>query len=199
MRDKVWIWKHAKVSYILCLKYKDAAKWTITSSGCYSCAAADNEIRVKELEVEVNWWKFLWFQLAIPRHTFIGWLAIKKNLTIRDKLAKWGYTGDTLCVFCRGCIGSKDHLFFACNFARRIWIFCWTSGSSDTRLLKKTAKDINRKLLFQNIDKLTIYYARHKSLRHTETLFLPLHFSTTWPFTRHTSTYINILTHTSLL
>ena len=75
----------------VCLKYKDAAKWTITSFGCYSCAAAYNEIRVKELEVEVNWWKFLWFQLAIPRHTFIGWLAIKNKLIMRDRLAKWGY------------------------------------------------------------------------------------------------------------
>ena len=108
--------------HLVNLKYKDAAKWTITSSGCYSCAATYNEIRVKELEVD--WWKFLWFQLAIPRRTFMGWLAIKNKLTIRDRLAKWGYTGDTLYVFCRGCIESKDHLFFVCPFARGIWISC---------------------------------------------------------------------------
>ena len=94
--------------HLVNLKYKDTEKWTIRSSDCYSCAAAYDEVRVKELEVEVELWKFLWFQLAIPRHTFIGWLAIKNKLTIRDKLAKWGYTGDTLCVFCRSCIESKD-------------------------------------------------------------------------------------------
>ena len=93
-------WLPSKVSYNL--KYKDVAKWTITSSGCYSCAATYNEIRVKELEVDR--WKFLWFQLAIPRHSFIGWLAIKNKLTATDRLAKWGYTGDTLCLFCRDCI-----------------------------------------------------------------------------------------------
>ena len=92
--------------HLLSLKYKDVAKWTITSSGCYSCAATYNEIRVKELEVDR--WKFLWFQLAIPRHSFIGWLAIKNKLTTTDRLAKWGYTGDTLGVFCRSCIESKD-------------------------------------------------------------------------------------------
>ena len=113
-------WLPSKVSYNL--KYKDAAKWTITSSGYHSCAATYNEIRVKELEVDR--WKFLWFQLAIPRHSFIGWLAIKNKLTTTDRLAKWGHTGNTLCVFCRGCIESQDHLFFVCPFARRIWISC---------------------------------------------------------------------------
>ena len=38
--------------HLVNLKYKETAKWTITSSGCYSCAATYNEIRVKELEVD---------------------------------------------------------------------------------------------------------------------------------------------------
>ena len=31
-------------------------------------------------------------------------------------MAKWGYLGDSLCVFCRNCLESRDHIFF-----RRIW------------------------------------------------------------------------------
>ena len=122
-----------------------------TSSGCYCCAATYNEIRVKRVGgglVEES-------------------LAIKNKLTIRDRLDKWGYTGDTLCVFCRGCIESKDHLFFVCPLARRIWVSCWISGSLIpvcwTKQRTTRAKAIKRKLLIQNIDKLTMKSARHKS------------------------------------
>ena len=131
-------------------------------------------MKLEQKELEVDRWKNLWFLLAIPRHIFIGWLAIKNKwvwflsigqchwtcwicnmcpildkfldtcrvsnassghwpldkslvqnkLTTRDRLAKQGNTSDTLCVFSRGCIESKDHLFFVCPFARRIWISC---------------------------------------------------------------------------
>ena len=121
-----------------------------TSSGCYCCAATYNEIRVKRVGgglVEES-------------------LAIKNKLTIRDRLDKWGYTGDTLCVFCWGCIESKDHLFFVCPLARRIWVSCWISGSLIqvcwTKQRTTRAKAIKRKLLIQNIYKLTWHFARHK-------------------------------------
>jgi len=33
----------------------------------------------------------------------------------------WGYTGCTLCLFCRGAQENREHLFFRCNFSSRIW------------------------------------------------------------------------------
>ena len=36
-------------------------------------------------------------------------------------MAKWGYWGDSLCVFCINSLESRDHLFFKCCFTRRIW------------------------------------------------------------------------------
>ena len=29
--------------------------------------------------------------------------------------------GSCLCVFCRNCLESRDHIFFECSFTRRIW------------------------------------------------------------------------------
>ena len=58
--------------------------------------------------------------MAVPRHAFFLWLASKNRLATRDML-KWGYPGDTTCVLCRNCLGSRYHLFFSCPFTDRIW------------------------------------------------------------------------------
>jgi hypothetical protein len=51
----------------------------------------------------------LWFNFAIRRRAFIGWLAIKNKLSTRERIAQWGYNADCLCVFCMGCIEGRDH------------------------------------------------------------------------------------------
>jgi hypothetical protein len=51
------------------------------------------------------WWKLIWFSKAIPKHAFINWLAIKDRLSTCDRLAKWGYNANILCIFCRGAFG----------------------------------------------------------------------------------------------
>ena len=61
-----------------------------TKSGKFSCVR-DNSSKVK-------WWKLLWFHLTISRHSFIGWLVVINKLSTRDRMAKWGYLGDSLCV-----------------------------------------------------------------------------------------------------
>jgi hypothetical protein len=60
----------------------------------------------------VEWWKLVWFSLAIHKQAFILWIAICNGLTTGDKLLNWGYNGEVKCVFCRGCIETKEHLFF---------------------------------------------------------------------------------------
>ncbi|KAK7854821.1 disease resistance protein rpp8 [Quercus suber] len=46
------------------IKDEDKARWSATRSGCYPSAATGNELRAQEDEVE--WWRMLWFSLAIP-------------------------------------------------------------------------------------------------------------------------------------
>jgi hypothetical protein len=69
----------------------------------------------------VSWWKTVWFSKAIPRHSFILWLAFQDALPTKARMSTWGYGGNVLCPFCYGCIESRDHLFFSCSFSRRIW------------------------------------------------------------------------------
>jgi len=56
--------------------------------------------------------------MAIPKQSFIAWLAIRDCLSTGERMQKLGYQGEVLRVFCRKCIEGKAHLFF---FSKRIW------------------------------------------------------------------------------
>jgi hypothetical protein len=42
-------------------------------------------------------------------------------LTTGDKLLRWGYQGETNCIFCRNGVETRDHLFFSCSFRSGLW------------------------------------------------------------------------------
>lgn len=72
----------------------------------------------------VDWWKVIWFPLAIPKHPFILWLAIKNRPRKGDRLIKRGYKGVVVCLFCWSEMESREHMFFKCGFSARIWKEC---------------------------------------------------------------------------
>jgi hypothetical protein len=53
-----------------------------------------------ERKNQKKWWSLIWFYSAIPKHSFINWLAIKDSLTNGDRLLKWGAQGEYKCLFC---------------------------------------------------------------------------------------------------
>ncbi|CAN1185048.1 hypothetical protein LINPERPRIM_LOCUS39203 [Linum perenne] len=66
---------------------------------------------------KVVWYSLLWKGPSIHRHNFIVWLAILNRLSTRDKLANWGLTQDTSCLFCSMGVDSRDHVLVTCGFA----------------------------------------------------------------------------------
>jgi hypothetical protein len=54
-------------------------------------------------------------------YSFILWLVFKDALITKERMCKWGFEGDCLCLSCRGSIENRSHLFFQCGFSRRIW------------------------------------------------------------------------------
>uniref|UniRef100_A0A2N9JAL9 Reverse transcriptase domain-containing protein n=1 Tax=Fagus sylvatica TaxID=28930 RepID=A0A2N9JAL9_FAGSY len=126
--DKQWHWRPARSEelfsvqsklFSINLREEDKALWSVSSSGRFSCAATWNELRTKGNEV--NWWNFIWYSLNIPRHSFIGWLAILSKLPTKERMLKWGFNVDGNCVFCRYAIETRNHIFFDCSFSKRIW------------------------------------------------------------------------------
>ena len=97
----------------------DKVIWILNSSAKFTCADSWQHLRVKQ--IEVNWWKLVWFTNAIPKHSFIGWLTIRNRLVTKDRLLQWGLGVDPMCLFCRQNLEDRDHLFFKCPFTNQIW------------------------------------------------------------------------------
>ncbi|MFS7993166.1 putative H(+)-transporting two-sector ATPase [Helianthus anomalus] len=74
----------------------------------------------------VPWVDFVWFSQWIPRHSFHMWLVIKNKLKTQDRMCVWDADSETnlnlmCCPLCRYDKDSRDHLFFHCSFALKVW------------------------------------------------------------------------------
>nr|GEX28334.1 pentatricopeptide repeat-containing protein At1g63330-like [Tanacetum cinerariifolium] len=69
----------------------------------------------------VEWKSVIWFNQFIPKHGFILWLSIQKRLLTRDRMEKWNKGGQMLCGLCNTIRDSHEHLFFQCDFAKKLW------------------------------------------------------------------------------
>ena len=82
IHNKEWCWGLARLEEIVDIKSKlsliqikesDKVVWSLTAAGNFNCAATWQHLRSKQ--IEVPWWKLIWFHGAIHKHCFIGWLA----------------------------------------------------------------------------------------------------------------------------
>lgn len=128
IREGNWLWAPARFDALVEFQSKlslieigekDVPKCIISKTGRYSSSDTWEALRLKYMRVD--WWDLIWFFLAIPRHAFILWLAMKNALTTGDKLLKWGFQGRTMCVFCRYGVEDRAHLFIGCSYTKRIW------------------------------------------------------------------------------
>ena len=69
----------------------------------------------------VIWYKHVWYSQCIPRHAFILWMAIRGRLKNQDKISRWYHNDNMLCPFCKSCKDSHSHLFFSCEFSKKVW------------------------------------------------------------------------------
>ncbi|GKV39226.1 hypothetical protein SLEP1_g47032 [Rubroshorea leprosula] len=144
---------------------KDLVIWTASSSRVFDTSSAWHSLRAKQRKVP--WHKLVWFSHAIPKHSFIGWLAILDRLTTRSRQKKWTSSIDDTCLFCSSGVETNDHLFFNCQFTKQVWqtvcsmaeipLFCSWQG-----LLAWLGKSIRRKSVYCALIKLawnaTVYH-----------------------------------------
>ena len=117
---------------------------------------------------KVMWNEVVWFEQLIPKHSFVLWLAVQRNLLTQDRMEKWQISGNLLCSLCKQRNDSHEHLFFQCHYANKVWVEMVTMSSflsKDAGLLDN-CKLIAQKQVRNNfgwtIDKLivaaTVYY-----------------------------------------
>ncbi|XP_010682464.1 uncharacterized protein LOC104897301 [Beta vulgaris subsp. vulgaris] len=115
-QDSSWYWKRiCEVKEQMKMIYTaqqltNMQKFSIQE--CYKKLTGENE--------KVNWSKFVWNRLTLPKHRFICWLVMKERLNIALRLRNMGIIDDPLCRLC----GTEDethlHIFFNCPFSLEV-------------------------------------------------------------------------------
>lgn len=70
---------------------------------------------------KVEWKDLIYDNNAKPRSCFITWLACHGKLATKDRLFNFGMIDNKKCCFCSE-EESKNHIFFAYQTTRSIWI-----------------------------------------------------------------------------
>ncbi|XP_071708937.1 uncharacterized protein [Rutidosis leptorrhynchoides] len=72
----------------------------------------------------VDWFPIVWYSQCIPCHAFLLWMVIKKKLKTQDRLRDWEVQNGSnlVCVFCKRCVETHEHLFFECEYSAAVWM-----------------------------------------------------------------------------
>ncbi|XP_058195022.1 uncharacterized protein LOC131311543 [Rhododendron vialii] len=95
----------------------DFVVWLLNAHGFTIKSAWDS---IREVKIDVTWWKVVWFKPHIPHWAIIQWLAIHGRLATKDRLQNWGTVPNTSCVLCNASLESHLHLFFMCPYSSYI-------------------------------------------------------------------------------
>ncbi|CAN1320203.1 hypothetical protein LINPERPRIM_LOCUS31591 [Linum perenne] len=68
----------------------------------------------------VIWGELIWAQPQIPKHCFMGWLAVNKRLVTHEVMSHWGVTVDISCLLCEDGIDDIQHIMVSCPFSRDV-------------------------------------------------------------------------------
>lgn len=76
---------------------------------------------------KVEWRRLIWTNNGAPKWLFILYIALKRRLSTKDILAKWGLATNMKCPLCPEKDETIDHLFFECAFSAEVWtkILTW--------------------------------------------------------------------------
>ncbi|KAL2929855.1 hypothetical protein RDABS01_035265 [Bienertia sinuspersici] len=122
-----WVWRS-----ICTIKRRltsmDTADWWPPSGQGFKIGKIYHKIKSRgNKENRVKWASMVWNRTSIPKHCFIWWLAVQKRLMVKRRLFKYGVSSDPWCALCGTHEESHDHLFFRCQFSKRVWedVFTW--------------------------------------------------------------------------
>lgn len=73
----------------------------------FSSSSTWNQLRNKK--ERVIWRRLVWFSQAVPRQSFMAWLAFRNRLSTGDRMRTWGITQG--CTLCGEVNETRDHLF----------------------------------------------------------------------------------------
>lgn len=127
IRDGVWSWPTSRalemrdiMSHMPEIRSgrRDWISWVHEPHGQFSTRSAI--LMLSPLRAQVEWAEVPWFPKAIPKCSFILWLAIRERLALRDRPWIADRDGTDRCVLCSSERETHDHLFFKCSFSSQV-------------------------------------------------------------------------------
>ncbi|CAN1152031.1 LINE-1 reverse transcriptase homolog [Linum perenne] len=92
--------------------------WCGKNMAKYSVADVYDALCVKQ--TRVLWGELIWAQPRIPKHCFMGWLAVNKRLVTREVMSHWGVTVDISCLLCDDGVDDIQHIMVSCSFSHAV-------------------------------------------------------------------------------
>ncbi|KAL9671528.1 hypothetical protein QQ045_009097 [Rhodiola kirilowii] len=116
-----WIIKEMEASRALSFKcisiQLNTLQWVGAGHGFLFKDTYDTIVQHSE---KVEWYMLVWNRFNSLRCSIHLWLVAKNRLLTKGRLQDMGLNMDSLCVLCKGAVEAKDHLFFACHFAKEV-------------------------------------------------------------------------------
>ncbi|XP_024013167.1 uncharacterized protein LOC112087483 [Eutrema salsugineum] len=81
----------------------------------------DTWMHIRQAKPRVDWYRGVWFPQTTPKYSFLTWLAFKNRLATGDRIKTWNRNANASCVFCNDPMETRNHLFFECAFAKKVW------------------------------------------------------------------------------
>ena len=98
------------------LSKQDHISWDSVSLAKLKTSHIWNSIRVSGQPVA--WHSAVWHRLQVLRHSHFCWLMCLGRVSSKARLASFGLSVDTSCLFCVGGIETAAHLFMHCPYSR---------------------------------------------------------------------------------
>ncbi|XP_074363955.1 uncharacterized protein LOC141704648 [Apium graveolens] len=73
--------------------------------------------------VAPSWINLVWHKLAVPKFSINLWLILRHRLLTRDRMARFGFNVNPICLFCNN-METHEHLFFNCFYISQILKEC---------------------------------------------------------------------------
>ncbi|XP_019095488.1 PREDICTED: uncharacterized protein LOC104763031 [Camelina sativa] len=99
----------------------DSPSWIVNSKvqKSYNSKVMWNSLRLSR--PLVPWYSIVWHKAAVPKHSIATWLFLRNRNPTLDRMIKWGFDVEPLCLLCGMENETRNHLFFACAYSSAIW------------------------------------------------------------------------------
>ncbi|XP_074278610.1 uncharacterized protein LOC141602202 [Silene latifolia] len=118
-RDSIWVqwvhWNH--------IRRRDWFEYIPSTNSSWvwrRICKVKQEIAHGNSRSPVCWIKVIWTKWALPKHQFMGWIVAHEALNTVDKLISYGMDVDPVCLICGQANESLNHLYFTCQYSRRV-------------------------------------------------------------------------------